>query len=426
MKEDNPNITSKSAVAQLVKLTNIGTSTIRKTLQEYKNTGTVTPPNRKKRRLCFKEKIDKFVKNAIRQKIHEFYINKELPTLIQVLKAVNADKNLPTYKRSTFHLLLKQLNFTFISRHHNSILIERDDIIIWRRNYLRNIKRYREEGRQIYYLDETWVSATDVTNRVWMNKTIRSKKDVVLRKLAIESISSTEKDKRLIVLHIGSAAGFVPGKPLCFISKKNAGDYYDEINSDTFLKWLKNILPLLQDNAVIVMDNAPYNSVKVEKIPNSTWKRGEIIKWLESKGNEIPETMVKAELLQIVQQQKDKFDKYVIDEIAEQYNKTILRLPPYHCELNPIQMVWSMIKRYVKCNNNTFKIQEVKLLFQEGIERMTTEHWRNFINYVSNEEKKMWEIDHIVDGIIDKLSPLIKTSEDLKFTSSSDDDDDDD
>jgi len=79
--------------------------------------------------------------------------------------------------------------------------------------------------------------------------------------------------------------------------------------------------------------------------------------------------MVKAELLQIVALEKYKFDKYVINDIAKQDNKTILRLPPYYCELNPIEMVWSMVmlKGYVKSNNNTFKIQDVKLLLEQGI-----------------------------------------------------------
>ncbi|XP_029671493.1 uncharacterized protein LOC115240469 [Formica exsecta] len=179
------------------------------------------------------------------------------------------------------------------------------------------------------------------------------------------------------------------------------------MNGDTFHEWFKNILPSLDDNAVIVMDNAPYHSVKLEKLPNTSWKKAEIIQWLENKGNEISESMVKVELLQIVAQQKNKFDKYVVDEMAKEDNKTILRLPPYHCELNPIEIVWSMVKGYVKSKNNTFKIQDVKLLLEQGVDRVTAEHWTNFIKHVTNEEKKMWEIDHITDKMIDGISPLI-------------------
>lgn len=39
--------------------------------------------------------------------------------------------------------------------------MEREDLIVWRRNYLYDIRKYRKEGRQIYYLDEAWLNAGD-------------------------------------------------------------------------------------------------------------------------------------------------------------------------------------------------------------------------------------------------------------------------
>ncbi|XP_012216994.1 uncharacterized protein [Linepithema humile] len=406
LKKENPKILNKDAVAQLAKETGIGACSIKNILLQYKRTGAISTPNKQKRRLTFKEKIDEFDKSTIRRKVHEFYFNDELPTLNKVLQAVNADENLPNFKRSTFHLLLKELNFTYTCRHHHRILTEREDLIVWRRNYLRTIKRYREEGRQIYYLDETWVNVDDDTHTIWIEETVKPKKGAFLRGLSEEPTNPSGKGKRLlIVLHIGSAAGFVPGGLLCFESK-HTGVYHDEMN-DTFLEWFKSILPLLDNNAVIVMDNALYHSVKVEKLPNTSWKKAEIMKWLEGKGKEISETMVKAELLQVVALQKNKFDKYVIDEMAKQDNKTVLRLPPYHCELNPIEMVWSMVKEYVKSNTDSFEIQDVKLLVEQGVNRVTSEHWSNFIRHVRNEEKKMWEIDDIADKMIDSISPLL-------------------
>jgi len=85
----------------------------------------------------------------------------------------------------------------------------------------------------------------------------------------------TGKGTRLIVLHIGSAAGFVPGGLLCFQSKKNSSDYHDEMSGQTFQEWFEEILPLLEDNAVIVLDNAPYHSVKKEKTPTMAWKKAD-------------------------------------------------------------------------------------------------------------------------------------------------------
>jgi hypothetical protein len=66
------------------------------------------------------------------------------------------------------------------------------------------------------------------------------------------------KGKRLTVVHIGLADSFVEGGLLIFESKNNSADYHDEINGDTFYEWFCEVLPSLKDNAVIVMDNAPY------------------------------------------------------------------------------------------------------------------------------------------------------------------------
>ncbi|KAL6421194.1 hypothetical protein ACFW04_013747 [Cataglyphis niger] len=272
--------------------------------------------------------LQKIKKNnpKILSKLHKFYFNRKFSTLNKILQAVKPDKDLPNFKLSTFHSLLKKLNFTYITRHCNSILTEREDLITWRKNYLR-----------------TWINASDVRNKVWMNKTVKSKKDVFLRGLTTGT---------------ANAAGFVSGGFLCFKSKKHTSDYYDEMNGNSFHEWLKNILPLLEDNAVIIMDNTP-------------------------KGKEVSEIMVKAELLQIVSLPKSEFDKYVT-------------------------------------NNDTFKIQDIKLLLEQDI-RVTAEHWNNF-RHVKDEEKKIWKIDHIADSIVDKISPLIinVTGEDVTDSKTSD------
>lgn len=63
--------------------------------------------------------------------------------------------------------------------------------------------------------------------------------------------------------------------------------------------------------------------------------------------------MKKNKLLDIVKKNKLQRDKFVINEIANAQNKTILRLPHNHCELNPIEHAWSSIKNHVRMNNNT-------------------------------------------------------------------------
>lgn len=102
-----------------------------------------------------------------------------------------------------------------------------------------------------------------------------------------------------------------------------------------------------------------------------------------------------------------KYISYVVDNIAKNAGHTVLRLPPYHCELNPIELAWVMVKTYVKQNNNTFKIDDVKNLLNTAIDRVTSENWQNFIEHVITEENKMTDVDHNMDEIIYNLEPCV-------------------
>jgi len=94
------------------------------------------------------------------------------------------------------------------------------------------------------------------------------------------------------------------------------------------------------------MDNAPYHSVKTDIIPNMSWKKQKIIDWLENKGKIVKDSdkLVKSELMDEVELLRPNYNTCVIDEYAKANNVIVLRLPPYHCELNPIELAWSSVK----------------------------------------------------------------------------------
>jgi len=107
------------------------------------------------------------------------------------------------------------------------------------------------------------------------------------------------------------------------------------------------------------------------------------------------------ELLQVVKTIKPFYNiKYVIDEMVKADNKIVLRLPHYHCELNPIGLARAAVKRHVKDNNKTFKLQDVKKLLEEGVDTIDGDMWRNCIRHVKKEEEKAWELDNVVDKVM--------------------------
>ena len=79
--------------------------------------------------------------------------------------------------------------------------------------------------------------------------------------------------------------GWVPNTTLIFTSKKNTGDYHDEMTGEYFEEWFKDrLLPNVPPNSLIVMDNASYHSRRLEEIPVESWTEGRMIEWLDRKG----------------------------------------------------------------------------------------------------------------------------------------------
>ncbi|XP_026818991.1 uncharacterized protein LOC113557623 [Rhopalosiphum maidis] len=306
---------------ELSKELGIGATTISTTITEYNNTKKVISPCKKRVKTSFLDTFEEFERNVVRRHVHSFWFKREIPTVDKIFQVVSDDDSLPIISRTNLFRLLKEMDFKYSKRSRNSALTEKTEI-----------------GRHLYYLDETWVNAGECTSKTWIDTTIKSPRDAFLQGLSTGAVNPSEKGKRLIVLNIGSEDGFVPGALLCFESKKNTRDYHNEMNGDTFYEWMEGVLPRLKENCVIIMDNASYHSVKLDKAPTSQTKKGDIIKWLEDKGEVIDRPMCIPQLLQIVKRIKPQHQKYVIDELAKKHNRNILRLPPYHCELNPIEL----------------------------------------------------------------------------------------
>jgi len=399
---DSPQLTYRQTLVKLSKSLGFGLVTIQNTLSEYRKYGTVSQPNKTKYRQTIVDKIDEFDKNAIRLKIHDFWRNREVPTISKILIAINEDPTLPNLKRPSFKILLEDLKFECVKmkKNRNNALLERDDLITWRRNYLEKIRYYRAENRPIYYLDETWINVGETQSRTWVDTTMKSSGEAFIEGKTTVQKEPSRKGKRLIVLHIGSTDGFVPGGLLCFESKTNSINYHDDINSDIFYDWFERILPLLKENAVIVMDNASHHSVKKFQMPTKSWKKQNIIDWLESKGEIVKHPVLKIDLLKKVRQLRQYDDEDVLDEYANDYQKLVIRLPPYHCGLNPIKLAWVSVKNYVGTHNIPYELKDVIELLKKGLENVTPEMWTNFVGHVIEEEEKFWNIESIIEEIL--------------------------
>lgn len=86
-----------------------------------------------------------------------------------------------------------------------------------------------------------------------------------------------------------------------------------------------------------------------------------------------------------------------------EHGHSVLRLPPYHPDLNPIELIWSDLKNWVSSRNVTFKIEDVQKLCEEKFNLITKEDWEIRCRHVLKIEQEYIEKAQILDTVIDEF-----------------------
>ncbi|XP_075730481.1 uncharacterized protein LOC119185563 [Rhipicephalus microplus] len=240
----------------------------------------------------------------------------------------------------------------------------------------------------ICYLDETWVNAGHTKDKVWEDANITTREEAFRQGLTTGLRASSGKGGRLILLHAGCEDGFLNSACLLFRAAKRSGDNYTEMDGPRFEKWFgEQLLPNIKPCSVIVIDNAPYHSVRLKRVPTSSSRKADIQSWLTEKNIAFSQDQLKAELLDLVNDHKKMFSAYRVDVLAKAAGHDVVRLPPYHCEFNPIELIWSQVKGYVAANNTTFTLAGVEKLVRESIDRVTPDNWLQACAHVQKSKR---------------------------------------
>ncbi|KAM7306169.1 uncharacterized protein ISCGN_009909 [Ixodes scapularis] len=163
---------------------------------------------------------------------------------------------------------------------------------------------------------------------------------------------------------------------------QKTGDYHEEMDGARFEKWFEGVLDKLPRGNVIIMDNASYHSRRLEAVPTTSSRKDDIRQWPTSKNISWNPKMLKKQLLDTVALVKLQHLKYCVDTAAETAGCSVVRLPPYHCKFNPIELIWAQIKNGVAARNTTFKIVDVGTLLKEEVDKVATDNWINAVRHV--------------------------------------------
>ena len=126
---------------------------------------------------------------------------------------------------------------------------------------------------------------------------------------------------------------------------------------------------------------------------------------MTERGIPFDERTTKAELLS--ESRNHKVSTLYVNEVeADDHGHHFVFLPVRHCELNPIELIWAQVKRFVAQRNTTFKMKDVEALVREGLDRVTSGDWKNAISHVHKIEEQYWESDRLIDALDPVIIPL--------------------
>ncbi|XP_063237876.1 uncharacterized protein LOC134539624 [Bacillus rossius redtenbacheri] len=343
-------------------------------------------------------KIDvySFDRRVIRDTIHEFYIVKKVVPTVNKLLPILKEKIGWIWSKSSLCRLLKEMGFVWRkTQDKRVVLLERADIVRWRSKYLTEMKKIRKDGKEKFFLDETWVDTNLTFKKCWQ------KKDDINCVMSIGNAAH-----RLIVLNTGLRNGFLPGACVVYKASATVGDYHRQMNSVNFEKWLsEKVLPNLPPASIVVMDNAPYHSKQVDKPPSKYDVKREIVGWLNRNGVECNVTMSKTELLDLLDRHRPQTKRFRVDHLLATQGHRVIRLPPYMCELNAIELAWAKLKRLVRENNTTgeLSLQSLQIQTTQAMNSITCSDWEGYCQHVQNTEDKYCKKDHLMDDIQDEF-----------------------
>ena len=241
-------------------------------------------------------------------------------------------------------------------------------VVEMRHDYIREFYKNREsmEGIREIYIDEAFVRDFQQLRHLWMTEEIFKTREVpaasVYNEIAIVGGISKEgwvgvdypnlRDKlresnQNYTFSHGSILYFKTLNPdrrdphTCFTTK-SFGNYFRH-----------NLIPSITDqSSLIIMDRALYHTkVTDSQLNMKKARKEELLEYLMGKGIFLDLAKSSTQQLRAMAIKVGPNLRSYIENEAQQAGHKILFTPPYHPELNPIEMAWSMVKKPIRERN---------------------------------------------------------------------------
>jgi len=371
----------------------IGLATVKRVMADYsRDPSLLDKPTKMRGRPA--HSVNTSYQEAVRTFIRTANKNGEYITLAAIRDFLAGKPGDESFHITTLARTLNRWGFEFGQGTRSQHLKEKDHVIAARHHYIRKKRSNRAPGGDInticpeVYLDESYVNKNHSNDFIWYS----GEDGPWVQK-------PTGKGERLIIINAITKSGWVPNAKLVFKSTTKTGDYHGQMNWELFEKWFtERLLPNIPAKSLIVMDNAPYHNILSEhSSPTPSCSRKRILDWLEQNKIYCREDCLKSELVEIMKKIAPE-PIYAIDEIAKSFGHEVLRTPPYHPELQPIEICWGVVKNHI-ARNCDFTMKNLIKQLDAGFEKVTAETCSKIIAKIRKVEDEFWTDDLQFDSI---------------------------
>ena len=389
--DQNKLMPAEPSVKRTAEAIGIGIATVKRIMADYnRDPNLLNEPTKMRGRpvhsvsASYQESVRSYVRAANNKGEHI-----TLADIRDFLKKEYADES---FHKATLARTLNRWGFEFGKGVRSQHLKEKDHVVAARQRYLREMRNNRVPVnntatiRPEVYLDESYVNKNHSNDFIWYY----GEDGPWVQK-------PTGKGERLIIINAITASGWIPGSKLVFKSTRKTGDYHGQMNWDLFKKWFTEmLLPNIPEHSLIIMDNAPYHNILSEHSPPTPKSSKKKIKeWLEQNKIYCRDDCLKPELVEILTKIAPE-PIYAVDEIAASFGHKVLRTPPYHPELQPIETCWGVAKNHI-ARNCDFTVKNLIKQLDGGFNKVTAKTCAKIIAKVRKIEDEFWATDIKMD-----------------------------
>jgi len=81
----------------------------------------------------------------------------------------------------------------------------------------------------------------------------------------------------------------------------------------------------------------------------------------------------------------------------------VLRLLPHLENLNPVELIWADVKQWLRADNITFHINDIKHICEQGFKETQAVEWNSVCEHVEKLEKQCYEEEGVMENMIEMI-----------------------